>query len=100
MSWEDILKRKTKAGMSLSARRLADRVITATPKTINTILDDMYNQLERDKKAKRATGGRMIPTRNELARYLGTKYSRVRLSEKTQKPIQGNEGLMHYYKEE
>ena len=69
-------------------------------KTIDTILDDMYNQLERDKKERQTTGGRKIPTRRELMKYLGTKYSRVRLSKRTQKPIQGKGGLMHYYREE
>ena len=99
MSWEVILKR-AKTGMSPYAQKLVDRVITTTPKTIDTILDDMYNQLESDKKARLTTGSRMIPTRKELARYLGTKYSRVRLSKRTQKPIKGKGGLMHYYKGE
>tara|TARA_R100000149_G_C5782730_1_gene77890 strand:+ start:305 stop:604 length:300 start_codon:yes stop_codon:yes gene_type:complete len=99
MSWEIILKR-AKTGMSPHAQKLVDRIITTTPKTIDTILDDMYNQLERDKKERQTTGGRKIPTRRELMKYLGTKYSRVRLSKRTQKPIQGKGGLMHYYREE
>ena len=100
MSWEVILKR-AKRGMSPYAQRLADRVITSTPKTIDAILDDMYNQLERDKQARQIMpGARKIPTRRELMKYLGTKYSRVRLSKRTQKPIQGKGGLMHYYREE
>ena len=99
MSWEVILKR-AKAGISPYAQKLADRVITSTPKTIDAILDGMYNQLERDRKERQTTGGRKIPTRRELMRYLGTKYSKVRLSRRTQEPIQGRGGLVHYYREE
>ena len=100
MSWEDILKRRIGVGMTPYAKKLVDRIITTTPKTINTILDDMYNELERDRKKSRTPGKLKIPTRGELARYLGTKYSGVRLSKKTQKPIKSHAGIMHYYREE
>ncbi len=100
MSWEGILK-SGRMGMSSYAIDLVNRVITTTPKSINTILDDMYNQLERDKKRRQIMPGRTkIPTRRELAKYLGTKYSRVELSRRTQKPTRSGGGLMHYYKEE
>ena len=108
--WEDILKAK---GLDPRITKLVDSVITTTPKSINTILDDIFNEIEKEnklttrpnpkgkKRKKEYLTGKSIPTRNELARYLSINYSRILLSNATKKPVKTRDNsTAHYYKEE
>ena len=102
MNWQDILKGRKGKGISVEAKKLIDKVMTTTPKPINTILDDMYNQMEIEKKRGNEiniSGKKTIPTRWELRAYLDTNYSKVKISRKTNKPVI-SQGIVHYYKEE
>ena len=96
--WKMILKRKTK--MTDRGKKLVDSVITTTPKSINTILDDMYSELEKKKGKRRheisLTGSNTIPTRRELASYLSSNYSTIYISKKTERPAIGGEA--RYYR--
>ena len=86
--------------MTDRAKKLVDSVITTTPKSINTILDDMYNELEKEKGERRIeiglTGKNTIPTRRELASYLSSNYSMVKVSKRTERPAISGEA--RYYR--
>tara|TARA_R100001510_G_C7577536_1_gene151724 strand:+ start:156 stop:434 length:279 start_codon:yes stop_codon:yes gene_type:complete len=91
--WKRILKRSGK--MTNRSKKLVDSVITTTPKSINTIIDDMYNEI--DKMKGSITGANTIPTRHELSRYLSSNYSMVQVSKRTGRPAIGGEN--RYYRE-
>ncbi len=82
--------------MNVFARDWLEEIMTSEPKTINTILDDLFIHL--DKQEYRNLSKR-IPTRGELYKHLNANYSKVKLSIITGKPVK-KKGLMHYFKEE
>jgi len=109
--WKDILK--ARRIVSQKGKRLVESVMTTTPKNINTILDDIFKEIEKEnklmtrphlkgyKKKKEYLTGKSIPTRKELERHLSINYSRVYLSNATNKPVTNrSEATAHYYKEE
>lgn len=87
---------KTRKRMNIFVKDWLKEIMTSEPKTIDTILDDLFihlNKKEHENLCKR------IPTRVELHRYLNANYSKVKLSMVTGKPVK-KKGLMHYFKEE
>ena len=99
--WKMILKRSGK--MTDRAKRLVDSVITTTPKSIYTIFDDMYAEIDKMKEKRKdgkneinISGRNLIPTRNELTQYLSSNYSMVKVSKRTGRPIK--KGEARYYR--
>ena len=93
--------------MSDRSKKLVDSVITTTPKSINTIFDDMYNEMDKMKEKRRdevsqisISGGNLIPTRTELATYLSSNYSRIYISKRTGRPAKGGEARYYRKSEE
>ena len=82
--------------MNVFVKGWLEEIMTSEPKTINTILDDLYLHLD---KQEYENVFKRIPTRDELYRHLNANYSKVRLSMITGKPVKTS-GLMHYFKEE
>lgn len=82
--------------MNSYAKVWLEEIITSEPKTIDTILDDLFIYLDNQEYENVL---KRIPTRDELHRHLSTNYSKVKLSMITGKPVKAN-GLMHYFKEE
>ena len=81
--WEKILKRKA---MGDRAKKLVDEVIDSTPRTVDGILDLIFDEIERKNEASKKTGkGRFtignVPSRAQLAIYLKRNYN--------SKPTQG-----------
>tara|TARA_R100000734_G_scaffold18743_2_gene16355 strand:+ start:370 stop:651 length:282 start_codon:yes stop_codon:yes gene_type:complete len=84
--------------MSVYAKQWLEEIITSEPKTVNTILDDIYIFL--DKREHRNVFKR-IPTRGELISFLDANYSKVRLSNFTGKPVKGyGNSKVYFFKEE
>lgn len=81
--------------MNIFVKGWLEEIMTSEPKTIKTILDDLFIHL--DKKEYENVFKR-IPTRDELYRHLSANYSKVKLSMITGKPVKSN-GVMHYFKE-
>ena len=77
--WEKILQK----GRSTSkyAIELIEKVMDSEPRTLNEILDKIFDELENKRKAlpkyqqNRVTGHSVIPTRRELKFYLGKNYN-------------------------
>jgi hypothetical protein len=99
--WKMILKRSGK--MTDRSKKLVDSVITTTPKSISTIFDDMYNEIDKmkgkninEKNQIGISGRNLIPTRTELAKYLSSNYSVIHVSKRTEKPAIGGEA--RYYR--
>jgi hypothetical protein len=81
--WEKILKIKA---MGNRTKKLIDEVMDSTPRTVDGILDLMFEEMERKNEASKTTGkGRFttsnFPTRTQLAIYLNRNYN--------SKPTQG-----------
>lgn len=95
--WKMILKRQGR--MTDRSKKLVDSVITTTPKPLDTIFDDMYDEIDKMReKQKRMkitnigiTGRNLIPTRSELARYLLSNYPMIRVSKRTGRPAKTGE---------
>tara|TARA_R100000231_G_C5327511_1_gene165297 strand:+ start:1834 stop:2112 length:279 start_codon:yes stop_codon:yes gene_type:complete len=85
--------------MNVFVKGYLEEMMTCEPKTLNTILDDLYIYLSKRHHPNRANGFKRIPTRGELIQHLNANYSKVKLSIITGKPVKNN-GLMHYFKEE
>jgi hypothetical protein len=98
--WGDILRKKT-SRISIYAKRLADEVIDETPRSINEILDLMFNKVEERRKIKSGpnkrpgTGSRVIPTRNELIKYLSVNYNSILVDKITGKEITTGRRTLH-----
>lgn len=84
--------------MSLKARKLVDIVMSKTPKTVDTIMDEMFDEIEKNKKAFTT---KMIPTIGELSFYLSNNYSKVYIDGISGKPQKNKNkfGVLHYFKE-
>ena len=92
--WEDILKRQT---ISIYAQRLANEIIDETPRSINEILDLMYDKIKETRKNK--AGAKKIPTRQELIKYLSDNYNSIRVSKITGKEVSGTtNGETRYFR--
>lgn len=109
--WEDVLK--ATGILSSTGKKLVESVMTTEPKSINTILEDIYEEIDRrnkndyglnskgNKRRKDYTSGRDVPSRNQLGKYLSIHYSKIFLSNATKKPTKTNkDATAHYYKEE
>ena len=72
--WENILQ---KGSTSKYAIQLIEEVMDSEPRTINEILDLMYDVIEnkQQKGKSKSQRQRLIPTRNELRFYLGKNYN-------------------------
>ena len=87
--WEVILKRGS-GSMAQRSKQVVDEVIDETPRTINEILDLMYDKIEETRKIKSGSKKRpgsgtvLIPTRGELQKYLGDNYNKIYISKKYQ----------------
>jgi len=71
--WEDTLKKS----MSEKAKKLAEEVLDSEPRSLNEILDLMWEEVERKRKSRSASGDELIPTRGELRSYLSKHYNSV-----------------------
>ena len=75
--WKNILQKS----MSEYAKKLVDKVIDSEPRTVEELLDMMYDEVERQNKQRiktrhlTITGGHSIPTRKELGPYLNKNYN-------------------------
>tara|TARA_Y100000004_G_scaffold80139_1_gene90069 strand:+ start:1025 stop:1336 length:312 start_codon:yes stop_codon:yes gene_type:complete len=77
--WEDILKR-VPGSMTKRSKQLVDEVIDEIPRSINEILDLMFDKVKERRENKRAgyrTGKSLIPTRKELIKYLSDNYNSI-----------------------
>mgnify|MGYP005986972159 CR=1 FL=1 len=95
--WEDILK-----GITPRGRKLVESVMTTTPKSINTILADIFKEIDKvNKNNEEYRSGFDVPTRKQLEKYLSINYSKILLSNATKKPVKTrHKATAHYYKEE
>lgn len=84
--------------MSIHARQLVDEIVTAEPKSINVILDEMISIA----KETNRTLANTIPARSELAKYLPKNYNSVTISNRTNKPVKkkSNFTTTYYFKQE
>tara|TARA_R100000353_G_scaffold9216_2_gene10552 strand:+ start:531 stop:806 length:276 start_codon:yes stop_codon:yes gene_type:complete len=90
------MKRKK---MNVFVKRWLEEIITSEPKTVNTILDDLYIYL--NKREHKGVCFKRIPTTGELISFLDNNYSKVRLSNFTGKPVKGTgNSKVHFFKEE
>lgn len=100
--WWSILKRSS-GSMSNSSKKLVDEVIDETPRSVNEILDLMYDKVEEKRKIKSGpnkkpgSGKILIPTRGELHKYLGDNYNKVYISKRTGKEINSHRGAETRY---
>ena len=84
--------------MAQRSKQLVDEIIDETPRSINKILDLMYDKIEETRKIKSGpkkrpgSGKVLIPTRGELHKYLGENYNKVYISKKTGKEINTKSG--------
>lgn len=83
--------------MSVYTKQWLEEIITSEPKTVNTILDDLFTYLENlghENVLKR------IPTRGELISFLDDNYSKVRFSNITGKPVKSYaNSTLYFFKE-
>tara|TARA_Y100000004_G_C8903638_1_gene407645 strand:+ start:343 stop:1107 length:765 start_codon:yes stop_codon:yes gene_type:complete len=103
MDWKTILK---VGRMSEISRRLVDKVIDETPRSINEILDLMYDKAKEIKDDRLETynrnrsGKSSIPTRGELRMYLSKNYNSIKVSKRTGKEVGSKSGIgeMRYFR--
>ena len=79
--------------MNKRSKQLVDEVIDKTPRSVNEILDLIYDKVEEKRKTKSGpnkrpgSGTQLIPTREELRIYLSRNYKRIRVSKTTGKEV-------------
>ena len=93
--------------MSKTSKQLVDKVIDETPRSINEILDLMYDKAKEIKddrletRYRNRTGKSSIPTRGELRMYLSKNYNSIRVSKRTGKEVgsmTGGNAEMRYFR--
>jgi len=85
-------------GISQWAVKNIDEVITSEPRPFQSILDDLFKQAE---KSNSASNKSSMPTRSELQSHLARKYSKVFISDATNKPVKKNyRATVHYFRGE
>tara|TARA_B100001287_G_C22611520_1_gene495388 strand:- start:818 stop:1165 length:348 start_codon:yes stop_codon:yes gene_type:complete len=97
------------APISEWAKKGIDIVITSKPRTYRAILDDLFvlktvehriNKIN-GRANRRPTRSYDMPTSSQIIWYLGRNYSKVYLSDRTNKPVKtNNNATLHYFKEE
>ena len=88
-----------KSVMSNWSKEKLHRIVTLEPRPAQAILDDL---LDLAKERPTATTLALIPTKRELQYYLSKNYSKVYISNLTNKPTKQNRptSTVHYFKEE
>ena len=94
--WWSILKRQT---ISIYSRKIINEVMDETPRSVNEILDLIFDKVEERRKIKgRGKGGmgaNTIPTRNELIKYLSLNYNSILVDKITGKEITTGRRTQH-----
>ena len=76
--------------MTERSKQLVEEVMDDTPRSINEILDLIYDKVEEARKNRHGISGKaLIPTRNELQNYLPKNYNKIRVSKITGKEVSG-----------
>ncbi len=96
------------APISEWAKKGIDKVISSKPRTYRAILDDLfvlktieYQINKNNGKKYKATRRDDMPTIQQMKWYLSRNYSKVYISNKTNKPVKTkNDSILHYFKEE
>ena len=97
------------ASISEWAKKGIDKVITSKPRTYRAILDDLFVLKAVEHQINKSSGKTYfpplrssdMPTSGQIIRYLAKNYSRVLISNKTNKPVKThNNSTPHYFKEE
>ena len=93
-----------KKGISEWAKKSIDKVITSKPRPYEAILDDLFllSKIEHASFKRRPSRIYDMPTKVQLQNHLAKNYSRLFISNATNKPLKlsGGNVTIHYFREE